>query len=259
MDKLKREDESPISDGINNNTYKLLFGDYKNLPQDESGTYDNMIAWATISKFTRLQEKKIFTKLLNVVFKNISDIDLNNIKYNEETKQYEYKNKDLTITFDKLSSHFGNADLKKELTSNERYRKCHSRAITISPSIKGSRIVTGYITIGNNKFLHSVIELEHKGEVFVLDWTRNMQISKKQYVELTNFVELASFEGSKVIDDAEIISGNLDIGVKTYVVFWDELIRDMKKNPQIFQPTEEGLKNTEKFRNQEHENTKKTK
>ena len=35
---------------------------------------------------------------------------------------------------------------------------------------------------------------------------------------------------------------NLNIGVKTYVVFRDELIRDMQKNPHIFQPTEKGKK-----------------
>lgn len=75
-----------------------------------------------------------------------------------------------------------------------------------------------------------------------LDWTKNLKITKEQYIELTNFVELSSFEGRKVIDDIEIIFKNLNIGVKTYVVFRDELIRDMQKNPHIFQPTEKGKK-----------------
>ncbi len=40
--------------------------------------------------------------------------------------------------------------------------------MSISPSIEGSRIVTGYTTIGNKKVLHSVIEYEHDGKTIVL-------------------------------------------------------------------------------------------
>ena len=42
--------------------------------------------------------------------------------------------------------------------------------------------------------------------------------------------------GRKVIDDIEIIFGNLSIGVKPYVVFRDELMKDMERNPHIFKP-----------------------
>ena len=61
-----------------------------------------------------------------------------------------------------------------------------------------------------------------------------MKITREQYIELTKFVELSSFEGEKVIDDIEKIFRNLNMGVKPYVVFRDELIRDMQKNKQIF-------------------------
>lgn len=40
----------------------------------------------------------------------------------------------------------------------------------ISPCIEGSRIVTGYITLGNQKILHSVIEYEYDSKTIVLDW-----------------------------------------------------------------------------------------
>ena len=123
--------------------------------------------------------------------------------------------------------------------------------MNISPSIEGSKIVTGYTTVGNQKVLHSVIEYEHDGKTMILDWTRNLKITKEQYIELTKFVELSSFEGRKVIDDIEIIFGNLNIGVKPYVVFRDELIRDMQKNSHIFQPTEKGKKVTQAFRDEE--------
>lgn len=93
MSNPKREDGSPMKDGINNNTYNLLFGDYASLPEEEQGSYENVVAYATIDCFTKLQEKKIFTKLLKLLYKN-TIIDLEKITFNEETKQYEYKNND---------------------------------------------------------------------------------------------------------------------------------------------------------------------
>lgn len=93
MSNPKREDDSPMKDGINNNTYNLLFGDYASLPEEEQGSYENVVAYATIDRFTKLQEKKIFTKLLKLLYKN-TIIDLEKITFNEETKQYEYKNND---------------------------------------------------------------------------------------------------------------------------------------------------------------------
>lgn len=70
ISELKRKDGSPIDDGINNNTYNLLFGDYDNLPENEQGSYENINAFATIDCFTKLQEKKAFTKLLKLFYKN---------------------------------------------------------------------------------------------------------------------------------------------------------------------------------------------
>ena len=247
MSELKRKDASPMNDGINNNTYNLLFGDYDNIPEEEQGTYENVVAFATIDRFTKLQEKKIFTKLLNL-FCNNKTVDLGKITFNKETLQYEYKDNDLVITFDKLSNCLDDKDLINELTSSKRYGNCHNKAMSISPSIEGSKIVTGYITIGNKKVLHSVIEYEQDGKNIILDWTRNLVINKEQYERLTKFVELSSFEGRKVIDDIEIIFKDLNIGVKTYVVFRDELIKDMQRNPHIFQPTEEGKNFTQAFR-----------
>lgn len=238
MSNPKRKDGSLMSDGINNNTYNLLFGDYDNLPKGEQGRYENVVAFATIDCFTKLQEKKIFTKLLKLFYKN-TVINLDKITFNKDTKQYEYKNKDLIITFDKLSNCLEDKELIKELTSNKRYGECHRRSMSIAPSIEGSKIVTGYITIGNKKVLHSIIEYEYDGKTIVLDWTRNLKITREQYIELTKFVELSSFEGEKVIDDIEKIFRNLNMGVKPYVVFRDELIRDMQKNKQIFQNVEE--------------------
>lgn len=256
MSNSKCKDGSSMKYGINNNTYNLLFGDYDNLLEEEQVSYESSKAFDTIDRFTKLQEKKIFTKLLKLFYKN-TVIDLDKITFNCQKKQYEYKNNNLIITFDKLSNFFDDKDLIKELTSNKRYGKCHIRAIGISQKIEGSRIVTGYITVGNHRVLHSIIEYEHDGKTIVLDWTKNLKIDKKQYIELTKFVELSSFEGEKFIDDSKIISEDLNIGVKTYVVFRDELIADIQRNPHIFQLNEKGKKDTNEFKDEEERQRRK--
>lgn len=233
MYQLVREDGSLKSDGINDTTYNLLFIGNHDLPEEEQGSYENLVVIRTIELFTKLEEKKIFTKLLKLFYKN-TVIDINKITFNEETMQYEYRDNDLVITFDKISNHIDDKDLIKELTSKERERKCHIRSIGLSPNIDGSKIVTGSITIGKSRILHSVIEYEYNGETIILDWTKNLKTTKGQYVKLTKFVEFTSLDGKKVVDDIDNIFSNLDISVKAYLVFRDELMRDIEKNPQLF-------------------------
>lgn len=227
----KNKSNSLFKYGININTYNLLFED-SNIILDDENSYENYIADRTIKSFTKQQEK-VLTKILKLLYKS-KLIDLNNITFNENTNMYKYENNNVIITFKKISDCFYLDEyLIKELTSYERKDKCHIRAIDISPKIKDSKIVTGYITILNKNFLHSIIEYESNGETFILDWTRNLQISKEQYIKLTKFKKIYSFEGSKVIDDVEIFN-TLNIGIKIYLTFREEILNDTKKNPKIF-------------------------
>ena len=237
MSNLKCEDGSLRVDGINSNTYNLLFCDYHNLPQKDQGSYENLVVMRTVELFTKLEEKRIFTKLLKLFYKN-KIIDINKITFNDETKQYEYRDNNLVINFDKISNHFEDKKLIEELTSEAREGKCHARTVELSPYIDGSKIVTGYITIGKNKVLHSVIEYEYNGETIILDWTKNLKITKKQYIKLTKFVEFSSLDGRKVIDEIDNIFSKIDISAKAYLVFRDELMRDIEKNLLIFQSME---------------------
>lgn len=238
------------NEGMNDNTYKLLFEDIHNLPENERGTYANAIALTTIDRFTKIQEKRVFTKLLKMVYKK-ANIDINKITFNEDIKQFEYKDNDRIITFDRLSDHFEDENIVNELMSNKRYEKCHSKSIEMSQGMQGSKIVTGYITIGDSKILHSIIEYELEGETIILDWSRNLQISKKQYVELTNFVELSSFYGKEVIDDFELLADNIVIDTKVYATFRNEIMKDIKKNLQIFKPIDEEKKSKKEIREDE--------
>lgn len=245
MNKLKR------NDGINNNTYNLLFSDFDHLKEKDQGSYENAKAFYTIDLFTKLQEHSIFTKLLKIFLKN-NFFDLNKITYNNQTKQYEYKDNDLLITFDKLSKCFDDS-VTKELTSRKRYHKCHDKSIILSMTIENSKIVTGYITIDNEKVLHSIIEYCKNDEIIIFDWTRNLQIPKDQYIKLTKFQELASCNGEQVIEDMAIIAGNLNLSGKTYTIFRDEIMKDIQRNAHLFKTTELGQQLIQSLQNKRKE------
>lgn len=234
---MKRNDGSFVNDGINNSTYNLLFNDYDNVPDDDMEAIENYIAYVTIDKFTKLRDNKLTIKLFKLISKK-SIINLNKINFNEKTKEYEYVNNNMVITFDKLSNYINDKSLIKELTSNKRYHKCHSRSITFSPKIIGSKILTGYITIGNRRILHSVIEYKCDNNDIILDWTRNLKITKNQYIKLTNFSELSAFDGENVSEDIQILTKYLNIGLKTYLTFRNELINEIRKKAGFFNATE---------------------
>lgn len=239
------KNKNSINRVINNNTYELLFSYFDNLPENESATYENTIALKTIECFTKLKETNISNELIKIIYER-KKIDLSKITYNKEIDMFEYRDSNRLITFDKLSDHLQEKDLKEELMSNKRYKKCHERSMHIAPSIKDSRIVTGYIIIGNSKRLHSIIEYDIDDKTIVLDWTSNLYIIKEQYIDLTEFREVSSFRGEKIIDDAKLIQGNIYITKKPYLTFRDELMRDIKKNLPIFGATGEGMQKNEK-------------
>jgi len=232
---MKKEikDEIFKNYGINENTYSMLFSDKENLNEEECGSIENLLAYLTIDKFTMIQEKKIILKLLKIIYKN--KLDVNKISFNKETNSYEYRDLEKNFVFSKLSNRIDNNKLKRELMSKKRYKKCHSRSLGLSLNIKNSRVLTGYITLGNAKYIHSVVEYEFNDEVIILDWTRNLKILKKDYLELTKFEELSIVSSNEIKDDIEIIANNLEIGIKPYLVFRDEIIRDLSKNYQLFQ------------------------
>ena len=55
----------------------------------------------------------------------------------------------------------------------------------------------------------------------------------------TKFEELSSIEAKVIFEDLEVIGGNLKINVKPYLVFRDEMMRDIQKNIGMFSITDE--------------------
>jgi len=69
----------------------------------------------------------------------------------------------------------------------------------------------------------------------------NLRIKKEDYVRLTKFEELNSIPGDKIEKEYNIITQNLDFGLKPIVLFWDEIVNDLKRNEQVIQKNEQTI------------------
>ena len=138
---------------IHPNTRNLLEPYLTSYKTDEEYK-DNSEIITLIKIYTKQKEKSLFKILTNAVLRHFFDTDLNNIKIDKEKNNYKYINKDgKIISFDKLSKYIDDKALKKELTSNRRYHKCHSMSMVLSQNIKDSKILTGYIVYDGYKIL----------------------------------------------------------------------------------------------------------
>ena len=212
--------------GVNKNTYDMLFGDRHNIPFEKWTEYEDLEAIVIIDKFTREDRNSFPKKALNHLNK-----DFKRISYNNETGMYEYEHNGTYYQFKKLSDCIPDKEITKELQSKKRYGKCHHRSLRLAPNIKKSKVSTGYITLGKDKILHSVVEYSRKGKTIILDWTKNLYMEKEDYVKLFNYEELSSFEGYKVLEDQDGLIWELleNITIKAYVLFRDQIVSEIEK------------------------------
>lgn len=223
---MKNENDSIIY-GINKNTYNLLFSDLDNLDIKSSGSLENLIACLTIDKFTMINNKTFYLKLLKDLIKYRDKLDLDRIFYDYENKRYIYNHERNIYNFSRLSDHIDSKKRKRELMSKKRYGTCHMNSIRLSLIVEDSNVLTGYVTFGKKRFLHSVVEVFENNEVFILDWTRNFKMLKEDYIKLTKFYELSRISSDVLLDDYDKIVNYFGIGIKAYLVFRDELIREI--------------------------------
>lgn len=219
--------------GINKNTYKLLFEDIDNYDVKKEEQYSDYYSkiLSTFSLYTLYKEKSIFKNLLLSIFSY--SLKTEYITYDQYKKEWIYNDGNEIITFDMLSNHINDKNIKKKLFSNKkRARHCHNGSIVIAKILKNSRIITGTIQQYNRKVLHSVVEISDKNQQKnILDYTLNLKIPKESYIRLTNFQELAIVESNELENDFEILLDFFDsFRHKEYLLFRDELIKDMEKN-----------------------------
>ena len=215
-----RKDSSNNKDGINNNTYNLLFSDVFYNVDDE---YLNDTA-VIIENFTMLNE------IDRLIVLTQSDM----FKYKNKT--YTYNDGEEEYTFSLLEDLFGDDETKRILHSPERYGSCHHASVGMCLNLphKNSKILTGYINYSDCRILHSVYYYEEDGMEIIYDYTKNIMMRKDEYFRLTNFKLINEIEREKLIEDKDFIC-NSNISVKAYMVFRDEMMRDIKKNEKVLQ------------------------
>lgn len=222
-----------ISNGMNINTYNLLFDDINNKMSDKKGSCESLNALCVISKFTKFDDIKIYC-LMAGMYETIDDYDFRTISWSDELNSFIYQKGNFKIPFNLLSDFMTHEDVKKELTSDERIHKCHEKSILLASIYPNFRVITGYVYLENQRMLHSVIEYDDNEETIILDWTKNLRMLKEDYIRLTNLRVIETIEGYDVKNDitGPIIQMGMDF--KTYCAFRPEIVKELKKNNSIF-------------------------
>lgn len=222
-----------ISNGMNINTYNLLFDDINNKISDKKGSCESLNALCVISKFTKFDDIKIYC-LMAGMYETIDDYDFRTISWSDELNSFIYQKGNFKIPFNLLSDFMTHEDVKKELTSDERLHKCHEKSILLASIYPNFRIITGYVYLEKQRMLHSVIEYDDNEETIILDWTKNLRMLKEDYIRLTNLRVIETIEGYDVKNDitGSIIQMGMDF--KTYCAFRPEIVKELKKNNRVF-------------------------
>ena len=222
-----------ISNGMNINTYNLLFDDINNKISDKKGSCESLNALCVISKFTKFDDIKIYC-LMAGMYETIDDYDFRTISWSDELNSFIYQKGNFKIPFNLLSDFMTHEDVKKELTSDERLHQCHEKSILLASIYPNFRIITGYVYLEKQRMLHSVIEYDDNEETIILDWTKNLRMLKEDYIRLTNLRVIETIEGYDVKNDitGPIIQMGMDF--KTYCAFRPEIVKELKKNNSIF-------------------------
>lgn len=222
-----------ISNGMNINTYNLLFDDINNKISDKKGSCESLNALCVISKFTKFDDIKIYC-LMAGMYETIDDYDFRTISWSDELNSFIYQKGNFKIPFNLLSDFMTHEDVKKELTSDERLHQCHEKSIILASIYPNFRIITGYVYLEKQRMLHSVIEYDDNEGTIILDWTKNLRMLKEDYIRLTNLRVIETIEGYDVKNDitGPIIQMGMDF--KTYCAFRPEIVKELKKNNSIF-------------------------
>lgn len=214
--------------GINKNTYDMLFNS-----EDDNG----------VILFSELNDKeKVLNIIESITLQPNSHILINSMinphiryvsgifkkdKLQKNNIIIKYKN--LKYRFLLLDNIIHNTEIFANPRTMNRYRKCMTYSIGIAYGMKENcKILTGYVNLCDNKYLHSVIEYTKDNKSYILDGTRNIIMEKNDYFELTNFKVISEVDNFDMKNDIDVIYG-LNFDTKPYLVFRDEIMKDINK------------------------------
>ena len=222
-------------EGINNNTYNLLYGDYFGIDAAEVQKLEYFFVYYVMNLYTTQTHQRAIRRLLHI--KYTRDLkELNNVNYDKKNKLFFIEVDNEKFYFDLLSNHISSLEAKKELNDlKKRAGECHSRSIQTVTSIGDSSIMTGFMTVDDMKVLHSIVLKKNSDDsMLAIDWTQNIVMPYDQFKKLFSFKEINEVPGEYISPDLKKIGG-LGIDVKAYLTFRDEIINDIKKNEAILE------------------------
>ncbi len=222
-----------ISNGMNINTYNLLFDDINNKMSDKKGSCESLNALCVISKFTKFDDIKIYC-LMAGMYETIDDYDFRTISWSDELNSFIYQKGNFKIPFNLLSDFMTHEDDKKELTSDERIHKCHEKSILLASIYPNFRVITGYVYLENQRILHTIVEYDDNEGTIILDWTKNLRMLKEDYIRLTNLRVIETIKGYEIANDITGPIIQMEMDFKTYCAFRPEIVKELKKNNSIF-------------------------
>lgn len=187
----------------------------------------------TIEDFTMLPDivttENMLQKSNKSMFENQYGIDLKNIRYSKSHNCYHYFSLKNNIFFDKLSNQIENENMKKELTSSNRYSKCHEMSIKLSDLYSNSSVVTGFITVGNCRILHSVLKINRNNHEYIIDYTKNLIMLEKDYTKIYKYITLTNIKNHIIKKDLKSLEGYY-IEPKLYLSLHDEIMDNFERH-----------------------------
>lgn len=212
--------------GINKKTYDIIIEDQK-----INTDFKNDKIISTIEIFTKIHKNNPFNKFNLLICDYYFNLEQLKIKKYEH--EFAYKTTEKEIKFKKLSDSIIQKNTKKELKTNKRYGKCHTASFALALySTKNCEIITGFVDEFNHRLMHSIVEYNHNG--LYIDYTKNLIMNKNDYINIYHFKEISRVTSKQVKEDVENIFPIIDkIGLKSYLCFRNEIVKDLEKNHSI--------------------------
>lgn len=230
-------------DGININTYQLIFNEkanYNNECSIEIETIDRS------SFYDRRWHLRIFVPFMQIATMCIYHVNYFHIHKNIGKKGYTYRNQNMKFSFDYLEKYlkkilkdedpYVRKEMVWDLKHNLRRSCCYYISMIIAANLKNSAYVTGLIPYEDGTtHLHSFVE--YNG--YVIDYTKNLIIPKEIYYQLLHVKELARINQQNVSEVYNLLLENRILNTARYLAtFGNEIVRDLKKNPQLIKQSD---------------------
>ena len=212
--------------GINTKTDKTIMDPIPTSIEDNDELTNLGTLFMRLNLYTMYRDQFFLPIWYKEMFKNI--------KFNKETGINHYKDDNYEFDFYLFSDQIESFNMMRNLKSKKRFHKCHeaSLGIALNGEDENTYILTGYVPTIDEEILHSVVELEYDSEIYIVDYTQNIMMKKEDFIRLNNFRLITRIPSSKVREDMDVMT-RINIELPYYLVFRDEIVRDLKKNSKV--------------------------